>query len=108
MARAPKLELGRIRSAMLSGLGLAAALTAAFSFAYVASERDKKADLAYFRTSRPGEVTRWIAERGVSEEESRRVFLIKMEEFSRAVEKCAQSKASCAQPVSGRTFSWPT
>ena len=60
MARAPRLELGRIRSAMLSGLGLAATLTAAVSFAYVASERDKKLDLAYFRTSRPGEVTRRI------------------------------------------------
>jgi hypothetical protein len=60
MARAPRLELGRIRSAMLSGFGLAAALVAAFSFAYVASERDKKVDLAYFRTSRPGEVTRRI------------------------------------------------
>ena len=35
-------------------------LVAAFSFAYVASERDKKLDLAYFRTSRPGEVTRRI------------------------------------------------
>jgi len=61
MARAPRVELGRIRSAMLSGLGLAAVLTASFSFAYVASERDKKLDLAYFRTSRPGEVTRRIA-----------------------------------------------
>ena len=60
MARAPKLELGRIRSAMLSGLGVAATLTAAFSFAYVSSERDKKLDLAYFKTSRPGEVTRRI------------------------------------------------
>ena len=36
------------------------ALVAAFSFSYVASERDMKADLAYFRTSRPGEVTRRI------------------------------------------------
>jgi hypothetical protein len=45
---------------VLSGFGLAAALTAAISFAYVASERDKKLDLAYFRTSRPGEVTRRI------------------------------------------------
>jgi hypothetical protein len=60
MARAPKVELGRIRSAMLSGFGLAATLVAAFSFAYVASERDKKVDLAYFKTSRPGEVTRRI------------------------------------------------
>lgn len=61
MARAPRLELGRIRSAMLSGLGVAAVITAAFAFAYVASERDKKLDLAFFRTSRPGEVTRRIA-----------------------------------------------
>jgi hypothetical protein len=60
MARAPHLELGRIRSAKLSGLGLAAAMTAAFSFSYVASERDKKVDLAYFKTTRPGEVTRRI------------------------------------------------
>src|SRR6476469_7045925 len=45
---------------MLSGLGVAATLTAAFSFAYVSSERDKKLDLAYFKTSRPGEVTRRI------------------------------------------------
>ena len=60
MARAPRLDLGRIRSATLSGFGLAAALVAAFSFSYVASERDMKADLAYFRTSRPGEVTRRI------------------------------------------------
>ncbi len=60
IARAPRLELGRIRDAMYSGLGLAAALTFAFSLAYVASERDKKVDLAYFRTTRPGEVTRRI------------------------------------------------
>jgi gliding motility-associatede transport system auxiliary component len=60
IARAPKLELGRIRDAMYSGFGLAAALTFAFSLAYVASERDKKVDLAYFRTTRPGEVTRRI------------------------------------------------
>jgi hypothetical protein len=60
IARAPRLELGRIRDAMLSGVGLASALIFAFAFAYVASERDKKVDLAYFRTTRPGEVTRKI------------------------------------------------
>ena len=43
-----------------SGLGLACALVFAFSLAYVASERDKKVDLAYFRTTRPGEATRKI------------------------------------------------
>ncbi|MEA2700260.1 MAG: gliding motility-associatede transport system auxiliary component, partial [Myxococcales bacterium] len=60
MARAPRIEVGRIKDAMLSGLGLAFALVFAFSFAYVTSERDKKFDLAYFRTTRPGESTRAI------------------------------------------------
>jgi hypothetical protein len=60
IARAPRLELGRIRDAMLSGFGLASALIFAFAISYVASERDKKVDLAYFRTTRPGEVTRRI------------------------------------------------
>jgi hypothetical protein len=60
MARAPRLEVARIRDALLSGLGLAFALVFAFSAAYVASERDKKVDLAYFRTTRPGESTRKI------------------------------------------------
>ncbi len=60
IARAPRLELGRIRAATMSGFGLAGALVFAFSFSYVASERDGKVDLAYFRTSRPGEVTRRI------------------------------------------------
>jgi hypothetical protein len=60
IARAPRLEVGRIRDATLSGFGLAFALVFAFSLAYVSSERDKKVDLAYFRTTRPGEVTRRI------------------------------------------------
>lgn len=60
MARAPRIETGRIRDAMLSGVGTACALVFAFSVAYVTSERDKKFDLAYFRTTRPGESTRNI------------------------------------------------
>jgi hypothetical protein len=60
IARAPKLELGRIRAAMYSGFGMAGALVFAFALAYVASERNGKVDLAYFRTTRPGEVTRKI------------------------------------------------
>lgn len=60
VARAPRIEVGRVRDAMFTGLGLAAALVFAFSIAYVASERDAKVDLAYFRTTRPGEVTRRI------------------------------------------------
>ena len=60
MARAPHLEVRRIRDALLSGLGIAFALTFAFSVAWVTSERDAKVDLAYFRTTRPGESTRKI------------------------------------------------
>lgn len=60
MSKAPRLENGRIRDAMLSGFGLAFALVFSFTVAYIASERDKKYDLAYFRTTRPGEVTRKI------------------------------------------------
>src|SRR5882724_1135357 len=35
-------------------------------------------------------------------EESRRLYLIKMDEFSRAVEACAQKQNACAQPVEPR------
>jgi hypothetical protein len=60
VARAPKLEIARIRDAVWSGVGLAGAIVFAFALAYVGGERDKKADLSYFRTSRPGESTRKI------------------------------------------------
>ena len=60
MSRAPRVELGRVRAAQFSGLGLAFMLAFAFSLSYAASERDKKVDLAYFRTTRPGESTRKI------------------------------------------------
>jgi len=60
MAKAPRLESGRIRDAMLSGFGVAFALVFAFAVSYVASERDPRADLDYFRTTRPGEVSRKI------------------------------------------------
>jgi hypothetical protein len=56
--RAPKIELGRIRDALYAGLGLAGALVFAFSIVYVASERDSKVDLSYFRTAKPGEATK--------------------------------------------------
>jgi hypothetical protein len=58
MTHAPTVEWGRARDAMLSGFGLGFALVFAFSFAYVAAERDKKVDLSYFRTTRPSEATR--------------------------------------------------
>jgi hypothetical protein len=60
LSKAPRLETGRIKDAMYSGLGLAFALVFVFTVAYVSSERDKKFDLAYFRTARPGEVVRRI------------------------------------------------
>lgn len=60
MRRAPRVEQGRVRAAQFSGMGLAFMLTFAFSLSYAASERDKKIDLAYFRTTRPGESTRKI------------------------------------------------
>ena len=62
MARAPRLEIARIRDAMWSGVGLAGALVFAFALCYVGSERDKKVDLCYFRTARPGESTRKIVQ----------------------------------------------
>jgi hypothetical protein len=61
VARAPRLELLRVRDAVWSGIGLAGAIVFAFALAYVGAERDKKADLSYFRTARPGESTRKIA-----------------------------------------------
>ncbi len=58
VARAPLVEFGRIQDALMSGLGLAGALVFAFAISYVASVRDHKVDLSYFRTARPGEATR--------------------------------------------------
>jgi hypothetical protein len=58
MARAPVLDSRRVRAAFLSGMGLAFTLVFCFSAAYVASERNVKADLSYFRTARPGDATR--------------------------------------------------
>jgi hypothetical protein len=60
MKRAARVETGRIRAAQFAGMGTAFMLTLAFSLAYAASERDHKWDLAYFRTTRPGESTRKI------------------------------------------------
>ena len=62
VARAPKLEVARIRDAALTGLGLAGALTFAFSMVYVATQRDVKFDLSYFRTAKAGESTHKIVQ----------------------------------------------
>jgi hypothetical protein len=57
MTRAPQVERGRVRDAMLSGLGLAWALVFVFALMYVVTERDTKWDLSRFRTAKPGEAT---------------------------------------------------
>ena len=60
VARSPRLEIARIRDAVWSGVGLAGAVVFAFALCYVGAERDKKVDLSYFRTAKPGEATRKI------------------------------------------------
>jgi hypothetical protein len=58
MKRAPVVDLGRLRGAIMSALGIGFALVFCFAISYVASERDIKADLSYFRTARAGEATK--------------------------------------------------
>jgi gliding motility-associatede transport system auxiliary component len=60
VARSPRLGIARIRDAVWSGVGLAGAVVFAFALCYVGAERDKKVDLSYFRTAKPGEATRKI------------------------------------------------
>jgi hypothetical protein len=62
VARSPRLEIARIRDAVWSGVGLAGAVVFAFALCYVGAERDKKVDLSYFRTAKPGESTRKIVQ----------------------------------------------
>lgn len=62
MARAPLLDAGRLRAAQLSGFGIAFCLVFVFGAAYVASERDVKADLSYFRTTKAGDSTKKIVQ----------------------------------------------
>ncbi|WP_437901502.1 Gldg family protein [Sorangium sp. So ce124] len=62
MRRAERIEGRRVRAATLSGvtLGFAAVYSALFVFA--ASQLDLKADFSYYRTARPGESTKRVAE----------------------------------------------
>ena len=62
MAKAPRLELGRVREAMYSGLGLAGALVFAVGLQYVVVQRDVRADFSYFRTAKPGDATRRLVQ----------------------------------------------
>lgn len=72
MAKSPKLEDGRIQEALYAGLGVAFTFIFAVSMQYVASERDTKADFSYFRTAKPGEVTKKLV---ASIDEKLEVFL---------------------------------
>ncbi len=57
MARSPLIDVRRVRAAMLSGLGISFALVFCFAAAYVASERNLRADLSFFRTARASATT---------------------------------------------------
>jgi hypothetical protein len=57
MARAPVVDIRRVHAAMRSGLGISFALVFCFAIAYVASERNIKADLSFFRTARASVAT---------------------------------------------------
>ena len=60
MARSPLVDARRVRAAMLSGLGIAFALVLCFALVYVASERNVKADLSFFRTARASAATKQL------------------------------------------------
>jgi hypothetical protein len=57
MASAPLVDGRRVRAAMFSGLGISFALVFCFALCYVASERDRKVDLSFFRTARMSPAT---------------------------------------------------
>jgi hypothetical protein len=60
MARSPLVDARRVRAALLSGLGIAFALVFCFALAYVAAERNLKADFSFFRTARASAVTKQL------------------------------------------------
>jgi hypothetical protein len=61
MRRAAMIETRRVRTALQSGIILAAAAIYCALFTYAAGEVDAKVDYSYFRTARPSESTRNIA-----------------------------------------------
>ncbi len=86
MRRAPVLELGRIRSALFSGLGLGFVLVFAFSAQYAATQADVTWDLSYFRTAKPGESTRKVV-RGLTEPLQVTLFFPPANEVGEAVQQ---------------------
>ncbi|WP_437910837.1 Gldg family protein [Sorangium sp. So ce327] len=62
MRRAERIEGRRVRAATLSGLTLGFAAVYSALFVFAASKLDLKADFSYYRTARPGESTKRVAE----------------------------------------------
>jgi gliding motility-associatede transport system auxiliary component len=62
MRRAAHVEARRVRAAIASALSIAFALVYVGLFTYTAGELDQKVDFSYFRTSRPSDSTKKIAE----------------------------------------------
>ncbi|WP_437805354.1 Gldg family protein [Sorangium sp. So ce1078] len=62
MRRAERIEVRRVRAATLSGVTLAFAAVYSALFVYAASQLDLKADFSYYRTARPGDSTKRVAE----------------------------------------------
>ncbi|WP_437283299.1 Gldg family protein [Sorangium sp. So ce375] len=62
MRRAERIEGRRVRAATLSGVTLGFAAVYSALFVYAASQLDLKADFSYYRTARPGESTKRVAE----------------------------------------------
>jgi hypothetical protein len=62
MRRAPRIEGRRVRAATISGLTLALAAVYSALLVYATGELDKKVDFSFFRTARPSESTKRIAE----------------------------------------------
>jgi len=60
MANAPGVDARRLRRAMHSGLGISFAVVFCFSICYVASERNRKVDLSFFRTARASAATKQL------------------------------------------------
>jgi hypothetical protein len=60
MARAPVIDARRVRAAMMSGIGCAMALVFCFAITYVGTERNRKADLSFFRTARASQATKQL------------------------------------------------
>ncbi|MCC6559199.1 MAG: Gldg family protein [Polyangiaceae bacterium] len=62
MRSAPRIEGRRVRAATISGLSLGLAAVYASLFVYAAGELDVKADFSFFRTARPSDSTKRVAE----------------------------------------------